>query len=717
MPRKIKKVPTVLQMEAVECGAASLTMILAYFKKYVALEEVREKCGVTRDGSKASNLLKAARSYGLNAKGQRIDAAAVDKLKMPAIIHWNMNHFLVLEGCYKNTYYLNDPAAGRRSVDLETFNKSFTGIAMVFEKSEAFEPSGKKQRILGALWSQFEKYKFEMFYISFTGFMTIMPAVFVAWLAKIFLDDIWLNGRTKWLSGLLMVLVIVAILKGLTSTIYKALNYRMLEKIRLSDTSRLIWKIIHLPARFFMQRYAGEVSARVKNAEQVADFMAVDLVNALAHGMALVVFGLVLFTYNGFLAALVLILFIINMFVLAINAKVQENINNKISMSYMKLMGASISSIQLIETIKSTSTEQAFFEKWSGYQGKLINEKQEAAAKVQNLVSLPSLIAMTAAVVVLYAGGYLIINGRLTVGTLAAFQSIMAGFFASSTVLNQAGFKLPKIIADIKRIEDIKNYPDEMQKEDSREGEKAKCFSSCEGNLKVENVTFGFSPYDPPLIQDFSLEVKSGQRVALVGGSGSGKSTIAKLIVGIHKPWSGQILMDNKSIEELPKSVVNRSMAMVNQEIVLFEGTISENISLWQEDIDEAKLIQAAKNACIHEEIVCRAGGYQHQILEEGQNFSGGQRQRLEIARAFLEEPSIMILDEATSALDPETELKIDQNLRKGGYTCIIVAHRLSTIRDCDEIIVLDKGKVVQRGTHDSLLEEEGLYRELIKTM
>lgn len=717
MSKQIKKVPTVLQMEAVECGAASLTMILGYFKKYVTLEEVREKCGITRDGSKASNLLKAARTYGLNAKGQRIDTESVAGLVMPVIIHWNMNHFLVLEGCYKGTYYLNDPAAGRRTVDSEEFNKSFTGIVILFEKSLEFERSGKKQMTFDAFMKQLLKYKLEIAYISFTGFMMIMPTLFIAWLAQVFLDEVWMNGRTKWLSVLLLGLLMMALLKGLTGYIYRMLNYKLLEKIRLSEISRLIWKMIHLPANFFMQRYAGELSSRVNNVDNVVAFMAVDMVNAFASLIALFIFGLVLFTYNAFLGFLILILFIINMLALAVNAKVQENINNRMSLSNMKLMGASISNIQLMETIKTTSSEQAFFEKWAGYQAKLINEKQEAGAKIQVLMNLPSLVSMIATVAVLYAGGYLIMEGRLTVGSLVAFQSIMASFFASSSMLNQVGIKIPKIMADVKRIEDIHNYPDAHRLEGAKETEEPSELVNFEGNLKVSKLTFGFSPFEPPLIQDFSLEIKSGQRVALVGGSGSGKSTIAKLISGIHQPWSGEIYIDNKSVQSLPKCVVNKSIAMVDQEVILFAGTISENISLWQEDIDEAKLVQAAKNACIHHDIVFRPGGYQHQMLEEGQDFSGGQRQRIEIARAFLHDPCIMILDEATSALDPATEFEIDKNIRKAGYTCIIVAHRLSTIRDCDEIIVLEKGKVIQRGTHDSLVESEGLYAELIKTM
>lgn len=717
MNKHIKRVPTVLQMEAVECGAASLTMILGYFNKYVTLEEVREKCGVNRDGSKASLLLKAARSYGINAQGYRKDTESVLKLKMPLIIHWNMNHFLVLEGYYKGKYYLNDPATGRRTVDRETFNKSFTGVAIEFNMTEEFVPCGKPQMTLDAFFSQINKYKHEIFYISFIGFMMILPTLFIAWMTKVFLDEVLINGRKNWLPWLLIGLLIVALLKALTNYIYRSLNYRLLEKIRLSETSRLIWKTIHLPANFFMQRYAGEISARVKNIDNIVVFLAIDMVNAFAAFISLIVFGLILFNYNPLLTLLIFILFTINMIALVINAKVQESINNQISLSNMKLMGASISDIQLIETIKTTSAEQVFFEKWAGYQAKLINEKQELGAKIQVIMGLPSLISMIATVIILYTGGYLIIHNKLTVGSLVAFQSIMASFFASSDILNQVGIKFPKIIADIKRIEDVHNYPIKKKNAEIEDYFINSPQVTFEGNIKVDNLTFGFSPFEPPLIKDFSLELKPGQRLALVGGSGSGKSTVAKLISGIYKPWSGEIYLDRKLVDNIPKSLLSKAIAMVDQEPILFAGTVRENISLWQRDLDEVKLIQAAKNACIHSEIASRIGGYDHEMLEEGSNFSGGQRQRIEIARAFLQEPCIMILDEATSALDPATELMIDKNLRKQGFTCIIVAHRLSTIRDCDEIIVLDKGKIVQRGTHNSLLDQQGLYSELIKTM
>lgn len=717
MRKKVRKVPTVLQMEVVECGAASLTMILGYFRKYVALEEVREKCGVSRDGSKASSILKAARSYGLQADGYRKDPETVLDLEMPLIIHWNMNHFLVLEGYHNGKYYLNDPAGGRRTVAREAFHKSFSGIAMAFEKTPEFEPSGKKQMAFAAFIEQLEKYKKELYYISFTGFLAALPPLMTAWMAMVFLDEVWMNQRTDWLFGLLSGLAAVALLKAVSSRLSCFLNYRLLEKIRINETSRLIWKTMHLPAAFFMQRYIGEISARVKNIDNVALFLAADMVNAAASLLVMLVFACVMLTYNGFLTAAVLALFAVNMLALAANAKIQENISNRISMSHMKLMGASISDIQLIETIKATSAEQASFERWAGHQAKLIDEKQEAGSKIQGFLNLPSFISMAASIMVLWAGGYLIIKGSMTVGTLVAFQSILSSFFSVSATLNRTGIKLPKIMADIKRIEDIYCYDREKQSKTVDGIVESGIPTVFEGSMRVESLTFGFSPYEEPLIRDFSLELKPGQRVALVGGSGSGKSTIAKLISGIYTPWSGDILLDNKPVHTLPRYLTDRAIAMVDQEIVLFSGTVADNISLWQQEPDESKLIQAAKNACIHSDIVCRPGGYGYHMLEDGQDFSGGQRQRIEIARAFLQDPCIMILDEATSALDPAIELEIDMNLRKLGCSCIIVAHRLSTIRDCDEIIVLNKGKIVQRGTHDSLLQQEGLYSELIKTM
>jgi NHLM bacteriocin system ABC transporter peptidase/ATP-binding protein len=717
MFKGIKKVPNVMQMEAVECGAAALTMILGYFKKYVALEEVREKCGITRDGSKASHILKAARSYGLNAQGYRLDTMGVKNLEMPVIIHWNMDHYLVLEGFHQDSYYLNDPAGGRRKVDQETFNRSFTGIAMTFEKTAAFEPSGKRQMALSAFKEQLKKYQKEISYIGLTGLLMTLPTLFIAWLVKLFLDEVWLNGRLHWLPALLLGLLLVAALKALSAYLFRDLSYRLLEKIRLSETSKLIWRIIHLPARFFMQRYAGEISSRVKNVDNVVSYIALDLVNAIAALLAMVVFVLVMFNYNLWLTLLILLLFMINVIFLAVNTKIQESLNNRISRSNMKLIGASISDIQLIETVKTTSSEQLFFEKWAGYQSKLINEKQEASAQIQGLMNLPELTSMIATAAVLFTGGYLIIQGELSVGALVAFQSIMASFFEASIIFNQMGMKLPQVLADVKRIEDIHRYAAKCSPEKSGHSAAADQTPVRDGNLCIENLTFGFSPFDEPLIDGFSLELKAGQRAALVGSSGSGKSTIAKLIAGIYKPWSGAITLDGKPVPALSDSVVNKAIAMVDQEIVLFDGTISDNITLWQPEIGEEKLVQAAKNACIHDDIVLRPSEYDYRMLEDGTDFSGGQRQRLEIARAFLQEPCIMIMDEATSALDAATELEIDNHLRQLGYTCIIVAHRLSTIRDCDEIIVLDKGKIVQRGNHDYLLKQEGLYAELIKTM
>lgn len=719
MQSKIRKVPTVLQMEVVECGAASLSMILGYFKKYLPLEEVREKCGITRDGSKASYILKAARFYGLEAEGYRMTPDTVLGLEMPLIIHWNMDHFLVLEGEVHGKYYLNDPAMGKRVVDKLTFDKSFTGIAITFNRPAEFETSGERNQILDIFKAQIAKYRRDVLYVSLIGLLMTLPTLFTAWIAKIFLDDIWLNGRISWALGVICGIAVVALLKAGGNYLYRLLNYKLLEKIRLSETSKLIWKIIHLPVNFFMQRSAGDVSARVKNVDAVSNFIAVELINALTALLGMIVFLMVLLTYNSTLSLIILGLFMVNMGLLFINSKKQEEINNQISLSNMKMIGNSISDIQLIETIKTTSSEQAFFEKWAGYQAKLLNNKQDAGARVEAFMNLPNFVSMIASVSVLYFGGHLIIKGELTVGTLVAFQSIMATFFAYGHIVNQAGVKLPKIFADMKRIEDIFNYtrhkPDDLSEIDQKE--QIENIDKIQGQLKVEHLTFGFNPYETPLIKDFSLTLEAGQRIALIGGSGSGKSTIAKLISGVYKPWSGHILLDGIPLSSYTQNTVLKSIAMVDQDIILFSGTVEENISLFQLAQDETTLINAAKNACIHSDITMRADGYQHQMLEDGQDFSGGQRQRFEIARAFLHNPKIMILDEATSALDPATELEVDQNMRKQGYSCIIVAHRLSTIRDCDEIIVLDKGEIVQRGTHESLLLEEGLYADLVKTM
>lgn len=721
--RKVKT-PTILQMENVECGAASLAMILAYHGKYIPLEELRISCGVSRDGSKASNLLKAARKYGFQAKGFRKEPASLKTMEMPAILHWNFNHFLVLEGFDKESAYLNDPAEGRRKVSLQEFDESFTGVILTFEKTEVFEKSGQKPNYMSALASRLKGLEGALFFLVVTGFALVVPGFIVPTFSKIFIDDIIMNGRDEWLKILLIGM-------GLTAVIQSALTYlqqyyflRMQTKISLSSSSQFLWHTLRLPVEFFSQRYAGDISSRMQSNDKVAELISGELAKTLLDVFVLIFYFFMMLMYNVPLSLIGLSVAIFNVVYFKFLAEKRADQNKKMMQESGKLYGISMSGLQIIETLKATGSESDFFAKWSGNHAKVVNAQQEIGVDSQSLTAIPGVFTAITNTLVLIVGGYMIMEGNMSVGTLVAFQGLMSSFLGPVNSLISMGDKIQTLQADMSRLDDVLQYPIDKQLqieelEEAKEIEesvKEESYKKLDGYLEIKELSFGYNVLEPPLIDDFSLTITPGSRVALIGASGSGKSTVAKIITGIYEPWTGEICFDGKSRDSLPRKVITQSMAVVDQEISMFEGTIKENITLWDDSVPEDQVIKACKDACIHTDIIKRQGAYEHRMGEGGSNFSGGQKQRIEIARALATNPTILVLDEATSALDPKTEKIIDENIRRRGCTCIIIAHRLSTIRDCDEIIVMDQGKIVQRGMHDNLKDIEGPYRSLIES-
>jgi len=714
------KVPTVLQMEAVECGAASLAMILAYFGRYIPLEELRVACGVSRDGSKASNILKAARKYGLEAKGYRREPESLKEMAMPIIVHWNFSHFLVLEGFHKGKVFLNDPGSGKRIVTEDEFNQSFTGIVITFAPTSEFQKEGKKQSLIPALKKCLKGSEIALIYVILVGLALVIPGLAIPVFSRIFVDDILLGGRDSWVIPLLLGMGITAILRGLLTWLQQYYLLRMETKIALTTSSRFLWHILRLPAEFFSQRSAGDITSRMQGNDRVAKLLAGQLATTALNLVMIIFYFVLMLQYNLILACVGLGIALLNVFYLKFVSVKRVDQNKKLLQDRGKLIGIGMSGLQIIETLKATGSESNFFAKWAGYQAKTLNSEQKLGVSSQFLTVFPTFLTGINNTIVLALGGYLILEGQMTIGMLVAFQSLMTSFMEPVTQMVGLGAELQEVEGEMNRLDDVLKYPIEQEAEGNPEEETEKITpytgQKLEGFVELKDITFGYSSLEPPLIEDFNLTLRPGSRVALVGGSGSGKSTIAKVIAGIYRPWSGQIFFDGQVRSSFPRAVITNSLAMVDQEINMFQGTVKDNITLWDETISEFEMIRAAKGACIHDDITSRPGGYEHPVEEGGKNFSGGQRQRLEIARALAENPTIIIMDEATSALDPVTEKSVDENIRRRGCTCIIVAHRLSTIRDCDEILVLDKGKIVERGTHEELKERAGIYAGLIQT-
>ncbi|MCB8927549.1 MAG: NHLP family bacteriocin export ABC transporter peptidase/permease/ATPase subunit [Ardenticatenaceae bacterium] len=711
------KTPTVLQMEAVECGAASLSAVLGYYGTYIPLEELRVACGVSRDGSKASNILHAARRYGLEAKGFRLEPSSLYTLQMPVIVHWNFNHFLVVEGFKGDTVYLNDPASGPRTVSLDEFDESFTGIVLTFNKGENYKPQGKKPNTLKILRQRLTGSEIAVAFVVLASLALVIPGLLLPAFTRVFVDYYLVNGRHEWIVPLLGGMVLTAIARSFLTWLQQYYLLRLETKLSLLSASQFFWHILQLPVEFFTQRSAGDINSRIGQNDRVAQLLSGELATSLMNVILIFFYAILMFRYSVPLTILGICFAALNFVMLQRVSRFRKDINLRLIKDQGKLSAATFSSLQQIETLKSTGAEGDAFSSWAGYQANANNAQQQFGSTNQILTVLPGMLAQLSNILVLALGSWLVIRGQMTVGTLVAFQTLMASFLAPVNQMVQVGGQVQEVNGTIQRLDDVLKYETDPQVEFTSESEEtAVSYTKLSGRLQIRNLTFGYSKLAAPLIEDFDLDIEPGMRVALVGGSGSGKSTIARLIAGLYQPWEGQILLDGVERHLVPRAILNNSLRIVDQQIFMFEGSIHDNLAMWDQHIPMEQIIQAAKDAHIHLEIAGRPGGYDSEVQENGRNFSGGQRQRLEIARALVTNPSVLILDEATSALDPVTEQIIDDHLRRRGCTCLIVAHRLSTIRDCDEIIVLDSGKVLERGSHDALWRKNGVYTRLIKS-
>lgn len=711
---KAARVPVIMQMEALECGAASLAMILAYYEKWIPLEQVRVDCGVSRDGSNARNILRAARSYGLDARGYRYEPEDLrENGKFPCIIHWNFNHFVVLDGFKGDKALLNDPARGTCAVSMKEFDESFTGICLMFEPTEAFEPEGKPQSMLAYAAKRMKGAGTAIAFVVLTTIISSLISVINPVFSRIFLDRLLTHENPEWFLPFIAALALMGVVQLIVAWIQAVYSLRIRGKMDLVGSSEFMWKVLRMPMEFFSQRMAGDIQGRQGSNASIASSL-VDTFAPLVLDTIMMVFYLVVMMRYSLLMTAIGLLSVFSSLVLSgIISKKRINITRIQMRDSGKLAGTTVAGIEMIETIKASGAENGFFEKWAGYQAS-VNTQQVKFQKLNQMLGLlPMLVSSLCSTAVLIIGVLLTMQGEFTVGMIMAFQGFLASFTAPAQSLISAGQTLQELRTEMERVEDVMKYPTDVSYDGSADDADAE-YDKLSGRVELKNVTFGYSRLADPLIENFSMTLKTGSRVALVGSSGCGKSTLSKLISGLYKPWSGEILFDGKPISEIDRSVFTGSLAVVDQDIILFEDTIANNIKMWDSSIEDFEMIMAARDAQIHEDIMQRDGGYQYKILEGGKDFSGGQRQRMEIARVLAQDPTIIILDEATSALDARTEYEVVRSIKDRGITCIVVAHRLSTIRDCDEIIVLDHGAVVERGTHDELMALGGVYTQLV---
>ena len=710
----VAKVPVVMQMEALECGAASLTMILAYYDKWIPLEQVREDCGVSRDGSNARNILRAARSYGLNAKAYRYSPERLKEVgKFPMIVHWEFNHFIVLDGFKGNKVYINDPARGNIVMTFEQFDEGYTGVCLMFDPSEDFRPSDKPKSVFKFAKSRLKGASVAVTFVMVTTLIASITGIAMSGFSRVFIDRLLTGNDPDWLFPFIIGLSGLAIVQLAAEWIKSIYSLKINGKMAIVGNMSYMWKVLRLPMKFFSQRMAGDIQQRKESNASIAGSLTNTLAPLVLETAMMIFYLVVMIRYSLLLTVIGVASIIGQVFVSRIISKKRVNITRVMMRDSGKLASATVSGIEMIETIKSSGAENGFFEKWSGYQASVNTQNVRFQRINSYLGMIPPILTQLANSVVLILGVYLCMTGEFTVGMVMAFQGFLGSFMTPAQTLISAGQTFQELRTEMERVEDVMKYPTDVEFNDDDIDEDAD-YDKLSGTVELKNITFGYSKLAPPLIENFSMKLETGSRVAFVGASGCGKSTLAKLISGLYEPWEGEILFDGKHINEINRSVFTGSVAVVDQDITLFEDTIENNIKMWDNTIEDYEMMMAARDAQIHDDIMQREGGYRYKVIEGGRDFSGGQRQRLEIARVLAQDPTIIIMDEATSALDAKTEYEVVEAIKQRDITCIVIAHRLSTIRDCDEIIVFDHGKVVERGTHEELMALDGAYTKLI---
>ncbi len=710
------KVPVVMQMETLECGAASLAMVMAYYGKWVPLEQVRLDCGVSRDGSNAKNVLVAARSYGFDAQGFRCEVGALKKdMSYPCIIHWNFNHFVVLDGFKGDWAYLNDPARGEVKVSMEEFDRSFTGICLQITPGPDFQPGGKPKSTIAFARKRLVGAGAAVAFVMLSSVIGYLFGIINPIFSRFFMDRLLTGENRELLMPFIGLMSVMAVAQVIVAWIQAIYELKISGKMALVGSSTFMWKVLRMPLEFFTQRMAGDILQRQGTNASIAATLVNTFAPLLLNTIMMFFYLIVMLRYSVLLTMVGIVTIILNLLMSQIISAKRVNITRVQMRDSGKLVAATVSGIQMVETIKASGAENGYFQKWSGYQASVNAQSVKYAKLNQYLGLIPALLTTLADAAVLILGVWLSMQGSFTLGKVLLFQGFLSSFMAPATTLISAGQMIQEMRTEMERVEDVMEYPTDSAFAELPLDEDAD-YSKLTGQIDIKDISFGYSRLGKPLIQNFSMSMKPGSRVAFVGTSGCGKSTLSKLISGLYQPWSGEILFDGKPISEIDRSVFTGSVAVVDQDIVLFEDTIANNIKMWDESIEDFEMILAARDAQIYDDIMAREGGFYSRLTEGGKDLSGGQRQRIEIARVLAQDPSVIIMDEATSALDAKTEYELVKAVKDRGITCIVIAHRLSTIRDCDEIIVLDKGVVVERGTHEELYAKGGFYTELISS-
>ena len=714
------RTPLFLQFEATECGAACLGIILAYFRRWVSLEELRVACGISRDACSAADIVRAAEGYGLSVTGWRKEPHQLHSIALPVILFWEFNHFVVLEGFSRGRYYLNDPANGHRTVSEEEFDRAFTGVVLTLERGPNFQLGGGRVGVVRPLWQWLRTVKVPLLFAALCGLLLALPGLALPVLLSVFVDHVLGSSQAaSWGAPLVAAAGAAAVAIYLLTYLQQRCLRKINIRLAVVHADRFLRHLLRLPVQYFSHRFAGDLTARVQLVDKVAGVGSMQFTGVIIELVMSVLFLVLMIAYDPYLAAIVVALAAANAVLMRVVSQMRTDENRQMQREQAMLSGISAVSLRNMESLRAVAAEDDVFSSWSGYQARELRARQRFAELGYVIAALPTLFLMLGGAAVLGLGGWRVITGDMTIGMLMGFHVVAGNFLRPVGRFVQFADLFQILEADLQRLSDVFNAPEDELLEERKDPQKN--IATLDGRLRLAGrielraITFGYQPNGAPLIDNLNLTIEPGQRVAVVGPTGSGKSTLLMLVSGVYGPWSGEILFDGVLREDIPRDILTSSVAIVDQQPFLFAGTVRDNLTMWNPTVPDDQLIAASRDALIHDDIMSRPAGYDSAVQEGGRNFSGGQRQRMEIGRALVNNPSVLLLDEATSSLDAVSEERIDDALRQRGCTCFIVAHRLSTIRDCDQIIVLDRGQPVQHGTHEELVaDENGLYYQLV---
>ena len=721
LSRKRVRTPLFPQMEAAECGAACLGAVLAYFGRWESMESLRTACGVNRDGASAADIVTAGKDYGLRITGWRKEVRELVDMPMPAILFWEFNHFVVLEGIAKGRFYINDPANGRRWVGEEMFDQSFTGIALQVERTAEFRAGGTAPGVVRSLWPWLRDVKTPLAFVALCGFLLALPGLALPILLSLFIDHALASPERSWGLTLTVSVLLAAGLVFVLTWLQQTALRRLAIRLSVVHAERLLSRLLRLPAQYFSHRFAGDLASRVQLIDSIGSNSARQCVGVMIELVMSVLFLAFMLFYDPLLAGVVGSLAAIQVGLMLVLSRLRADETHQVRREQALLFGIGTSGLRSMDNLRATAGEDDFFGRWAGYQARELVARQRFMELGYVITALPRLFLFLGLAAVLGLGGWRVMSGDMSLGVLMGFYVVAGNFLLPIGRFVQFADSFQMLEADLQRIEDVMDAEEDpaLRGQDEPNSNTVATLNGMlrlAGRVELRDVTFGYQANRPPVIQNLNLVIEPGQRVAIIGPTGSGKSTLLKLVTGEYAPWAGEILFDNVPIGEVPRAVLTSSLAAVDQHIFLFAASVRDNITLWNPAVPDHQLVAACNDTLIHDEIMSRPSGYESLLQEGGRNLSGGERQRLEISRALVNNPSVLILDEATSALDALTEVHIDDALRRRGCTCLIVAHRLSTIRDCDLIVVMDRGREIQRGTHETLRRDpDGLYAQLVQ--